>query len=104
MDVEVVAADRDRWSARYPSDGIQAIARWQLKVKPWAGWVPSVLGTSSASSGLDKLDQVLVAIGNRLSLNLEPVAVGEPHGVAAVDHDVRDLSVVDVLLHPAKRE
>ena len=66
--------------------------------------VPAVFGAASARRRLDEFDEMLVRVGHGFALSLQAVAVGDPHGVVAVDDDVGDRRVVDVLLDPAECE
>ena len=63
-----------------------------------------MLRSASSGCGLDDLDEVVVVVGHRIASIFETCSSRQPNRVEAIDHDVSDLRVIDVLLDPTEGE
>ena len=100
-ELEPVPADHDARPSRHLHRREQPAAVGQLQVQLGVGGIEPALAASHARRHqADELDQLVVAVGDRLAGHPRAVVELEPHRVAATDVDVGDVGRVEVGLDP----
>ena len=102
-ELEPVPADHDARPSRHLHRREQPAAVGQLQVQLGVGGIEPALAASHARRHeADELDQLVVAVGDRLAGHPRAVVELEPHRVAAADVDVGHVGRVEVGLDPTE--
>ncbi len=96
---------RDARTGAHPHHGREPATVRQPKVELRIGRVERPAGQAGVrAEGLDQLDQLVVAVRDRLADDLTAIRVLDEDLVAAVDVDVLDIRIVQQRLQPADAE